>query len=119
VKVKRTKKPSKPVKPADLKVADNLFLQCRDFGHSWQWQTDFIPHREAGSRKMSYVSRLIICLRCGTVRMDEYLLPTFDRIKSSYIYPSDYLMPGHKGHVPVSTIRAEIMRRFKTGVWKP
>jgi len=103
--------------PADLKLSDNLYLQCRDFGHAWTWQTDFTPHREADSRKWAYVSRIIVCFRCGTIRIDEYMLPTFDRIKSSYTYATDYLLPGHKGHVRVADVRAEIMRRFKSGAW--
>jgi hypothetical protein len=114
---KIVKKKAAP-KPADLKQSDNLFLQCRDFGHSWQWQTDFVPHKDAESRRLTYVSRVIVCFRCGTIRVDEYTLPSFDRIKSSYTYATDYLLPGHKGHIPVSMVRAEIMRRFRAGAWK-
>jgi hypothetical protein len=108
---------SKDKAPADLKHHDSVFLECRDFMHAWTWQTDFNVVKTQG--RITSVTRVVACLRCGTLRADEYEVPSFQRVRSSYTYPDGYLMPGHKGHVPVATIRAEIMRRFRSGAWKP
>lgn len=106
-----------PSVEADLKGRDTIHLACRDFMHAWEWQTDFVQRRTQG--RITSVTRTIICIRCDTVREDEYELPSFQRIKSNYTYPDDYLIAGHKGHIPVAAVRAEIMRRFKAGAWNP
>ena len=119
--MKKSAKPSKKAVPSidiDLKQSEKAHLMCRDFSHSWDWMTDLVPHRESGSSKVTYVTRILICLRCGTMRHDEYMVPSFTRVKSSYTYAANYLLPGHKGHIPVSVVRQEVFRRFRNGSWK-
>lgn len=101
-------------KRVPLNQAEDQSLQCRDFGHGWTHSTDFGARKDKEGR-LSYVARILVCIRCGTMRNDEYELPSFQRIKSTYIYPENYLIPGHKGHIPVATVRAEIFRRMKKG----
>ena len=106
------KKEVPPVE-VDLKSRDTSHLACRDWSHAWTWETDFVQRRTGG--KITSVTRSLFCVRCGTLRHDEYEVPSFQRIKSSYTYPADYLIAGHKGHIPVAAVRAEIYRRFKNG----
>lgn len=97
-------------KRVPLNQAEDQSLQCRDFGHAWQHQTDFNPERTKG--RLTGVRRIVQCVRCGVVRLDHYELPTFRRISSKYAYPENYLLPGHEGRVPVAEVRREILRRF-------
>lgn len=98
----------------DLTGAEKTHLVCRDLMHAWQWTTDLIPHRI--DRKVVEVTRVLACLRCETQREDTYRVPTFERLKSRYVYPDGYLI--HQGgHVPVSDVRREVYARMTTGSW--
>lgn len=100
--------------PVDLTGTSKTHLVCRDLMHAWQWQTDLVPHRI--DRKVVEVTRLLSCLRCATTREDTYRVPTFERIKSRYIYPDGYLV--HQGgHVPVQDVRREVYTRMTKGEW--
>jgi len=94
-----------------LVEASDDYLQCRDLMHAWKWVTDFAPHRE--ERKITAMTRTLVCMRCGTERHDEYELPSFIKTKSTYSYPEDYRMVGFKGHVPVAEVRRELYGRLK------
>jgi hypothetical protein len=97
---------------ADLTELREPVLACRDFKHAWSWVTDFSLRKDAETKKVTRVTRELVCVRCGTIRHDEYELPSFDRIKSTYEYTQGYLIPGSR-HIPVSEVRQEILRRFK------
>ncbi len=101
-----------------LKSVHKDHLWCRDLGHHWEWMTDFTPRRSAGSRQATSVTRVVICLRCGTMRHDEYSLPSFAVLKSTYRIACDYPVADVDGSVPVAQVRAEILRRFKANTWK-
>jgi hypothetical protein len=109
------KKPVERV-PADLTVADPIHIQCRDLKHAWTFATDIIPQREEGSRKITSITRVLQCIRCGTERHDEYSVPSFERLHSHYTYVEGYLLPGTHGHIPVSEVRAEMYRRWTKGL---
>lgn len=109
-------------KNADLITAlgeqSDTFLACRDMRHAWQWQTDYTPSTVGAGRKArATVVRSLICTRCKTVRYDEYALPDFDRVKSTYTYPDNYVTKGHTGHIPVASVRGEIVSRLQGGTW--
>jgi hypothetical protein len=109
-----TKKPEVEV---DLTTHDRFHLQCRDFKHAWTWVTDFVPHKDVETKRVATVTRTLKCMRCATVRHDEYAIPSFDRVKSSYEYPDGYLVHESHGHVPVAMVRSEIMRRANRKEW--
>lgn len=106
------KKP--PPKTVVLDNATNTHLVCRDLMHAWSWQTDLVPHRI--DRKVVEVTRMLACLRCAALREDTYKVPTFERVKSRYIYPDGYLVQG-RGHVPVQDVRREVYHRMTKGSW--
>jgi hypothetical protein len=98
-----------------LKNTARDHLVCRDLMHAWKFTTDLVPHRI--DRKVVEVTRVLECLRCETTREDTYKVPSFERVKSRYVYPDGYLV--HQGgHVPVTFVRSEIYRRMTTGAWK-
>ena len=102
--------------PVDLTGTDKTYIVCRDLMHAWEWTTDLIPHRE--EKKVTTVTRVLTCLRCETLREDTYRVPTFERLKSRYVYPDGYVVHSGGGHVPVATVRAEVYRRMTKGAWK-
>jgi len=107
-------KKSKDHTPVDLTDAEKTHLVCRDLMHAWEWTTDLIPHRE--DRRITTVTRVLACLRCETQREDTYRVPTFERLKSRYVYPEGYLV--HQGgHVPVADVRREVWGRMSSGSW--
>jgi hypothetical protein len=92
---------------------DNDHLQCRDLHHAWKWENDFIPQKGEG-RKFVSVTRILLCIRCGTRRYDEYTLPDMQTLKTSYEYVDGYQMHNtKKGRIRVAEIRHEIYRRLK------
>ena len=97
-------------KPVPIGDIDTTNLECRDLMHAWSHQTDFQVERTKG--KLSSVRRILQCSRCGALQLDHYELPSFVRLSSKYVYPDNYLMPGHKGRIVVADIRREILRRF-------
>jgi hypothetical protein len=100
--------------PVDLTETSKTHLVCRDLMHAWEWTTDLVPHRV--DRKIVEVTRVLACLRCETTREDTYKVPTFERLKSRYVYPDGYLV--HQGgHVPKTTVRAEVFKRMQKGAW--
>jgi hypothetical protein len=102
-------------RPNLLGDSENTYLHCRDFGHAWQWETDFEPIRT--ERKVTGMTRVVSCLRCETRRYDVYALPSMNKVKSVYEYAEGYRLVGVKGHVPVSEVRQEILSRIKRKEW--
>ena len=100
----------------DLTDTSKTHLVCRDLHHAWEWQTDLLPNRDE-DRRITSVTRVLSCLRCGTNRRDEYTVPSFTRMKSTYEYPEGYVT--HQGgHVPVAVVRAEVYRRMTSKKWR-
>jgi hypothetical protein len=101
-----------------LRNSTREHLVCRDLQHAWEWRTDMTPiSRTVDGKRIRTVSRVLSCMRCQTQRMDEYELPTFQRLRSSYTYPDGYLAKRHGTHVQVSDIRQEVFRRMTNGAW--
>jgi hypothetical protein len=98
-----------------LSDSTNDYLQCRDFGHAWRWITDFVPFKSEG--KVVAMTRTLECLRCGSTRYDEYSVPSMTKIRTLYAYSEGYRLVGHKGHVPISEVRMEIINRIKKKEW--
>jgi hypothetical protein len=96
--------------------SSNFYLKCRDLMHAWKWENDFLLVKDE-DRKTVGMKRTLSCMRCGTVRIDEFSLPDMEKIKSGYIYPENYRITGFKGHIPVSEIRKEIVTRIKRREW--
>jgi hypothetical protein len=96
-------------------LRENSHLQCRDLHHAWKWENDgFVPVKGEGSRKVVSLQRILLCIRCGTRRYDEYTLPDMQMLKSSYEYVEGYQMHNTgKGRVRVAEIRHEIYRRLR------
>jgi hypothetical protein len=103
-----------PAPVIDLSHADKEHLVCRDLMHAWSFLTDMTPHRE--ERKITTVTRILSCLRCETQREDTYRVPTFERVRTRYVYPEGYLV--HQGgHVPVQDVRREVWHRISNRNW--
>lgn len=101
-----------------LTNAQKDHLVCRDLMHSWTWVTDMIPNtRVVDTKRVKTVTRVVECQRCQTRREDEYMLPTFERVRSMYVYPEGYLAKRHGTHLRVADIRAEVYRRMTKGAW--
>jgi hypothetical protein len=98
-------------RPNLLGDSSNDHLQCRDFGHAWKWETDFVPRRS--EKKIVGMTRVVVCLRCETRRYDEYAVPSMTKVRSAYEYSDGYRLVGVKGHIPVAEVRQEILSRFR------
>lgn len=99
-----------------LSDSANEHLQCRDFGHAWKWVTDFKKVRGVND-KPALLTRQVTCMRCGTIRNDEYKYPSMEKVKSTYIYAEGYRVVGYKGHITVAEVRQEILARFRKKEW--
>ena len=96
---------------------DDTFLTCRALRHAWEvYRFSAVLLDEADDRWSARVraryhgtpiKRSLMCLRCGTERVDVYvrrdarqrnlgaLLP-FERVSSHYRYPDGYNLEGHR-----------------------
>lgn len=90
-----------------LSDASDKALACRDLKHAWTWATDFVDVKDGG--KIVSVIRALSCSRCGTIRYDEFGLPSMNKVRTSYTYQQDYHIFG--GHIPVNEVRQELYAR--------
>ena len=72
------------------KVSDVLgrryrFSECRHLMHAWEHSGWLRPPGE--------LVQELVCLRCGTVRIDRFNVRSFERVGRSYTYPNGYLAP--------------------------
>lgn len=70
------------------------YTTCRHYLHAWdhdKWLL-FTGVKKKGQRPTKELHEELVCLRCGTVRVDRYSPRSFERIGRSYYYPDDYIM---------------------------
>ena len=110
----------------DLKWVATLegdFVACRSIRHQWEMER-FAPLSPDEKRvtkpegASQVIKRELLCLRCGTIRMDYFgrnqRRGMFQRIKSEYMYPRGYTFVGAKHNKlrPMSEdYNAELFRR--------
>jgi|GEM_PF-3056464 len=118
VKPRKKKEPDAPAPDIDVEIRHRKrsHLMCRDFSHAWEWSTDMVGRRDPETKSINVATRVLVCLRCGTERYDEFAVPSFVLISRSYSYADDYLIPGI-GAIKGDVVRAEIYRRMKNKSW--
>jgi len=96
-----------PITEDELAVS----AMCRDLRHAWQHDTDVI--HPFGSK----FERHLICVRCGTVRIDSFAIDhrhaTLTRQGSRYRYAPGYHI---RGGVPLSTLRYRLLNLIQKGI---
>lgn len=105
-------------RPTKIEECEDVFLECRDFGHSWKWITDFLPQTFGRSKKPTSMTRVVQCTRCKGKRHDSYALPTMESTGSKYFHAHGYLLVAKSGRVSVAQTRREILARQKRGTWR-
>lgn len=86
------------------------FLDCRDMRHAWKRLDGYHPFGESDQKK--YVARKLVCTRCGCERTDVINVQTFDRISTSYHYPTGYQIKNVGGPVDRNAlVRREVYAR--------
>lgn len=116
-----TKTLAKTLSPQYAKALGKLpekWLACRDMRHAWAILNNFhVPEsqQEGGRKKVVIIFRDLVCMRCETVRHEEYhpLKSGFlDKVYQAYVYPEGYQIPGvPRGANPQSVVQAEQYRR--------
>lgn len=96
------------------KLPDN-WVMCRDMRHAWSIEHDFFvePSQVVG-RKIESIRRELVCMRCGTMRIERYTKGKYglDKVGQHYQYPDHYQIPGvPRGVKPQSIIQQEQYRR--------
>lgn len=86
---------------------------CRDVRHAWDVQQDFhVTHRQG--RKVLQIGRVLICMRCKTLRVETYVHTAdgLDKTGQGYRYPEHYQIKGvPRGVKPQWIIHEEQYRR--------
>lgn len=85
------------------------FVQCRDFGHAWGWNSEWGPMVVPQEGFPNVISRKLRCLRCSTERTDFIDRTTGFVSTRHYRHPDGYLHKGtkfDKASVRVASIRA-------------
>lgn len=99
-----------------LRTLPDKFVACRDMRHAWAVLNNFhkTPDSQEG-KKVMRVHRDLICMRCETVRHEEYLPlkgGLLDKVAQSYYHADGYLIPGvPRGANPQSVVQHEMYRR--------
>jgi hypothetical protein len=71
---------------------DTRFLDCRDMGHAWERASDVVRSNSGGVRSFK---RTLKCLRCETMRQDEYKVGDVVTARGRrYAYPKGYQVKG-------------------------
>ena len=88
---------------AKLKVS----FDCRDIRHSWERSGDVVLLEDRSTNRIKEFARTLLCVRCGTERIDEYrMTPTsLVRERTRYRYVTDYQHRG--GRYPLEQARIE------------
>lgn len=95
-----------------VRTLPDTYLACRTMRHAWNPQSMRLPDLddarvpalyERGFRQI--IVRVSQCLRCETTRIDYYgrydkRKLRFERIDSTYWYPTDYQFHGDKDNRP-------------------
>lgn len=73
----------------------SISIECRDLRHAWERHgTDAVLLQQEG--QVRHFARHLHCLRCGTLRIDEYRISRIAivRVRSRYQYPDGYQVNG-------------------------
>lgn len=99
--------PDRPPPPRELAAAlhslDGTFLVCRDLHHAWG-----VDHYATGAN--GAVTRVLLCERCGTERVDEWTLRGA-RVRAFYRYPDGYQLTGAGAGYDREAMRREVLQR--------
>jgi hypothetical protein len=90
---------------------NQTYLECRDLAHAWEHVGDeLIVERK---RRVQSFSRMLVCTRCTTQRIDSFQVQrdSIEKVKTKYHYPKGYLVQG-QGRVPVRIIRWELFQKL-------
>lgn len=88
------------------------WVNCRDMMHAWSILNDF--HVAGKISRTSIIKRELVCMRCETVRHEEYEMTRWGLNKTyqSYSYPQGYQIPGvPRGVKPKAIVQQEQYRR--------
>jgi len=123
--------PKKKLTPEQLAVRDlanglarlpDNWVMCRDMRHAWSVEHDFwVEPSQSVGRRTESIRRELVCMRCGTFRVEHYLSGRYglDKVSQSYVYPTDYQIPGvPRGVKPSSVVQQEQFRRAMEKVAK-
>lgn len=83
------------------------FVMCRYLRHAWTFDGVF----QGGNGKVVSLSH---CRDCHTIREDKLDRRSGDVKGRQYHYPEGYLARGRGAQVRASTVRKEVLRRYKT-----
>lgn len=80
---------------------------CRDMRHAWFPQGDNVLIEEQG--QVRHFKRVLQCVRCETVRTDEYKVSrvAVARVRTKYEYPQGYQI---RGGARVADVRFALFR---------
>ena len=74
------------------------YMDCRDLRHAWAREDDEV--KESGRGVVNEFSRVLVCMRCGTTRKDDFIVIRRDRqnyvarLGARYVYPKGYAVRG-------------------------
>lgn len=108
MRLRRSVSQEEVAKMAVSQLAD-AHLRCRDLRHAWTHDEDLnVPMTLQGS---FHFDRVLVCMRCGTSRIDRLALSRgyITKEGARYRYAKDYLLP--KG-VDARAILGEVVRRW-------
>lgn len=98
-----------------LRKKPTHFIQCRDMRHAWSVEVDYhVLNVEEVGEKHLYIGRTLKCMRCETLRVEEYVnrREGLEKLGQTYKYPSDYeLVAVPRGVKPHWAIHSELFRR--------
>ena len=102
-----------------LKEAPDAWVACRDMMHAWATLNDF--HVSGRHGKVLEIRRDLVCMRCETVRHEDYdaTKAGLEKVRQSYTYPRGYQFPGvPRGVKPKAIVQQEQYRRAMERVAK-
>ena len=71
-------------------------FDCRDIRHLWQRGKDEILARNNAKVRLVSLQRTLTCSRCGTERIDRYVISKMhvEKYYTRYVYPKGYTVKG-------------------------
>lgn len=96
----------------NLQRLPEQWVQCRDMMHAWAVLNNF--HAVGKITRSSIILRELVCMRCETVRREEYQLTKIglEKVHQAYSYPTGYQIPGvPRGVKPKAIVQQEQYRR--------
>jgi hypothetical protein len=74
----------------------SVSFECRDIRHLWQRGKDEILARNNDKMRLVSLQRTLDCSRCGTQRIDRYVISRMhvEKYYTRYVYPKGYQIKG-------------------------